>query len=120
MDYETKDSGQRRDFPTGARRDLNKGKGRYDLLPAVCIERLAKLYERGAAKYGDNNWQKGIPSTCYMESALRHLFKYLDGHRDEDHLAACVFNVFGLMWNEVVTTEQHDLKQGQRKVEATK
>ena len=49
--FETKDSGHRRTFETGAVRDRAKGKGRYDLLPPVAIKRLADLYERGGIKY---------------------------------------------------------------------
>jgi hypothetical protein len=30
----------------------------------------------------------------------RHMMQYLLGEQDEDHLAAVVFNVFGIMWNE--------------------
>ena len=35
-----------------------------------------------------------------MDSGLRHLFKHLAGMRDEDHLAAALFNVSGLIWTE--------------------
>lgn len=33
----TKDSGERREFSTGSKRDIATGKGRYDLLPVLCI-----------------------------------------------------------------------------------
>jgi hypothetical protein len=97
MDYEIKDSGSRQEFPTGAVRDLQDGKGRFDLLPADCILRIAKHYEAGSRKYGDRNWERGMPQSRFMDSARRHLFRYLDGYRDEDHLAAAAFNVLGLM-----------------------
>ena len=99
-EFVTKDSGARQEFPTGARRDTGTGKGRYDLVPSCCIARLAKLYERGAAKYGDFNWSKGIPSSRYAESGMRHFYQYLDGDRTEDHLSAVAFNVFGIIFNE--------------------
>lgn len=98
--YELKDSGERQEFQTGARRDTQKGKGRFDLVSPVALERLAKWLELGATKYGDRNWEKGIPLSRYMDSALRHLNKYLAGMRDEDHLAAAAFNVFGLIHTE--------------------
>ena len=50
-----KDSGVREEFKTGSKRDTNVGKGRYDLLPFYAIHRLAKVYENGSNKYGDNN-----------------------------------------------------------------
>ena len=108
-----KDSGQRQAFETGSVRDMQAGKGSFFLLPAEPMFRLAKHYENGAIKYGNNNWKLGQPSTRYMDSALRHLFSYLMGKRDEDHLAAVVFNVFGIMWNEECKPEMHDLEEEQ-------
>jgi hypothetical protein len=90
---ELKDSGAKREFGTGAHRDANNDKGRFDLLPVTAIEKLAKLYQKGAAKYGENNWQKGVPLSVYFDSALRHTFKALRGDADEDHLVAAAWNL---------------------------
>jgi hypothetical protein len=98
--FETKDSGKRETWDTGAQRDTEDGKGRYDLIPAGPVHRLAQLYQRGAVKYEDNNWKKGIPTKRFMSSLLRHAFQYLAGDRSEDHLAAVAFNAFGAMYNE--------------------
>lgn len=92
-----KDSGKRQTFKSGAVRDIQSGKGRYDLLPTRAIRRLAEHYENGAVKYGDNNWLKGIPLQRMMDSAMRHLFKALEGQTDEDHLTACAWNVLGII-----------------------
>jgi len=97
---EVADSGARQEFSTGSVRDTRAGKGRYDLLPPLAIRRLAQHYENGAVKYGDRNWEKGQPQSRYMDSALRHLFSYLDGQRNEDHLAAAAWNVFAMMHGE--------------------
>jgi hypothetical protein len=94
--YVTKDSGQREEFDTGSRRDTREGKGRYDLLPPLALRRLAGLYERGAAKYGDRNWERGQPLTRYMDSLLRHAFAVLEGKDDEDHVAAIAWNALGI------------------------
>lgn len=94
------DSGDRTQFETGAVRDMHEGKGRCDLLPPVTILRLARHYEAGAKKYGDRNWEKGIPSHSFADSAIRHLLRYMDGDTSEDHLAAVLFNVCGLIYNE--------------------
>lgn len=98
--YKVKDSGKRQSFNTGAVRDIQEGKGRYDLIPPLFLERLAKHYEAGARKYGDNNWQKGIPIDRYMDSALRHINKYRMRMDDEDHLTAAIWNLIGAMWTE--------------------
>ena len=96
------DSGEREDFATGSRRDTRTGKGRYDLLSPVFIARLAKHFENGAAKYGDRNWERGQPLSRYMDSAMRHMNKYLMGHRDEDHLAAARWNIAAIMHTELM------------------
>ena len=97
---EIKDSGNRTQFPSGAVRDMAEGKGRMDLLPWIALIRVSKHYEKGADKYGERNWEKGIASSSFLDSAFRHLAKYADGWHDEDHLSAATFNVLGLIWNE--------------------
>lgn len=111
------DSGERREFETGAVRDMETGKGRFDLLPACAVARLARHYENGAIKYEDRNWEKGIPISVMMDSALRHMFKYLDGQTDEDHLVAAAWNIMGAMWTEEKMPEMQDLKsRGKRSI----
>lgn len=100
MYSEVKDSGKREAFGTGAVRDTAEGKGRFDLLPAYALTRLAQHFENGARKYADENWRKGIPLRRFLDSALRHAFKYLEGQRDEDHAAAAVWNFMGLIETE--------------------
>ena len=92
-----KDSGKREDFSTGSRRDTREGKGRYDLLPTRALALLAKHFEGGSDKYGDRNWEKGQPLSRYMDSALRHAFKYLQGERDEPHDVAAAWNLMCLI-----------------------
>lgn len=87
------DSGLRQSFSTGSVRDLRNGKGRYDLISAAFLKRLARHYELGAEKYGDRNWEKGQPVSRYLDSAMRHLVRYLDGERGEDHLTAAAWNL---------------------------
>jgi hypothetical protein len=71
-----------------------------DLLPPEAILRLSRWYEAGANKYGDHNWQKGMPISRYLDAGLRHLFKYLAGCDDEDHLSAVVWNILAVMHHE--------------------
>lgn len=104
-----KDSGERREFESGAVRDMAAGKGDMVSLPNAAILRLSKHYEAGATKYGRWNYLKGLPVSSFMDSALRHLFKYLDGWDDEDHLAAAAFNVLGAMEMEAKHKELIDI-----------
>lgn len=89
------DSGNRREFETGAVRDMAEGKGRMDLLPWAAIMEVSKHCEAGAVKYGEHNIDKGIPTHSLCDSAARHLAKYLDGWEDEPHLLAATWN---LLW----------------------
>jgi hypothetical protein len=140
------DSGNRTSFDSGAVRDIQKGKGRCDLLPLdvvawilgavddadavldyVCLFvadgnimhlydaleyfrnqwgiptetmllEVAVHFEEGAEKYGDRNWEKGIPARCYINSAVRHYLKYLRGDQDERHDRAFVWNIMCCIW----------------------
>jgi len=94
-EYVVKDSGERKEFETGAVRDTSTGKGRYDLLPLLALKSLAELYEKGAIKYEDNNWLKGIPVSRMMDSAKRHIDQFMLGLEDEDHLIQAVWNLIG-------------------------
>lgn len=98
--YVTKDSGEREEFPTGAKRDVQDDKPRYDLIPVCALKRLAGLYARGAKKYGELNWQQGFPFKRIMASLFRHAFAYMEGDQSEDHAGAVAWNAFALMFYE--------------------
>lgn len=91
--YVTKDSGKREEHTSGAVRDVRKGKGRYDLLTPLGLARVAGVYERGAEKYAERNWEKGMKMGRYLDSAIRHIFQHIEGKRDEDHLAQAAWNL---------------------------
>ncbi len=155
------DSGNRRQFETGAVRDICEGKGRCDLLPLDVVGgyydyirsdvnhyqcsaeifrylgrfqqtgdylnlykaldfynafpdldteilEVAKHFEEGCKKYGDNNWQKGIPTHCYIDSAVRHYLKYLRGDKDEPHDRAFCWNIMCCIWTCIHKPELND------------
>lgn len=104
--FVVKDSGKREAFQTGSVRDTREGKGRYDLISPFALERLAQLYERGAEKYGERNWEKGQPVSRYMDSALRHMNKHLMGERDEDHVTAAVWNLMCILHTEYMVAKK--------------
>ena len=95
-----KDSGQRQEFQTGAVRDIQVGKGRFDLVPPYALFRLTRHFENGISKYPERNWEKGIPLSKFLNSAIRHLYKHLSSYNDEDHLAAAAWNIFALIDTE--------------------
>jgi hypothetical protein len=103
------DSGERTQFESGAVRDMHEGKGDMVSIPWEAILRLSKHYENGAKKYNRWNYRKGIPLSSYLDSAMRHLAKYMSGCDDEDHLAAAAFNVLGAMLAEQSTPDMVDI-----------
>jgi len=112
------DTGKRIVFGKGkALREPAIGKGRYDLVSPFAIDRIAKWMEKGAIKYYDRNWEKGgIPFHRFVDSASRHLNKFLAGYEDEDHLAGVMFNIMALMhFQEINKLEDDDLPHYLRK-----
>ena len=55
-------------------------------------------YEEGAKKYGEHNWEKGLPLSCYIDSGIRHMLKYFRGDNDENHFRAFIWNMLGAIW----------------------
>lgn len=104
-----KDSGNRREFETGAVRDIEKGKGRYDLIPWEAIHELALHCEEGALKYGERNCEKGIPLHSLIDSAFRHLSCYMRGEVDEPHLRAAMWNIAYALYMEQVHPEMQNI-----------
>jgi len=107
MNYKTVSSGEPEKFESGAIRDTNEGKPRYDLIPPEPLRRLAMVYYRGGQLYGDSNWAQGIPCSRFLASAERHLQAAKRGDKDEDHWAQLVWNIMCLMhfeetdWNDL-------------------
>jgi len=96
------DSGAHQEFDSGSVRDSREGKGRFDLISPIALLRIAQHFENGAEKYGDRNWEKGQPLSRYLDSAIRHIYAFLGGSRDEDHLAAASWNTMAAIHTETL------------------
>ena len=72
---------------------------------------VAKHFEEGAKKYGENNWRKGIPVRCYIDSAIRHYFKWLRGDQDEPHDRAFCWNIICAIWTCKHKPELNDYRK---------
>jgi hypothetical protein len=75
----------------------------------TAVIELSKHYEAGCKKYGDRNWEKGIPLHCYIDSACRHLMKHYRGDKDENHYLAFVWNLTCAIWTHRNKPELIDL-----------
>lgn len=92
--------GQARVFESGMKRDNDENKPYVHNLQGYTRLRFGYLTRMGARNYGDGNFLKGSPSDDALKSLDRHLAKFLDGDRSEDHLAAMIFNIQLVMLNE--------------------
>lgn len=63
-----------------------------------CLLEVSMHYKQGAEKYGERNWEKGIPLHSYIDSGVRHFLKHIDGQTDERHDRAFVWNMFCAIW----------------------
>lgn len=79
----------------------------YFRLETMLLE-VAKHFEEGAVKYGENNWQKGIPVHCYIDSAIRHYLKYCANENDESHERAFCWNILCAIWTVENKPELND------------
>lgn len=92
-------------YETGAIRETQTGKGRFDLVSPFALQRLADRYEHGVIKYDEKNptlngkrkspmpnMRLGMPLSRMICSGQHHwnLFALLD--ESEDHLAAAMWN----------------------------
>lgn len=95
-------------FETGAIRDKQDGKEDYtETISWTAFKRYAQYMTGKKKKYGVGNFKKGIPVDNYEQSLLRHVQKYMENkyeggtiEKEEDHLSAMVFNIFGIMHEE--------------------
>lgn len=76
-------------------------KPRFDLIPAMPLTELAKLYGVGAKKYADRNWEKGMAWSRLFAATQRHLWAFWNGEdMDQEtrvsHLTNAVFGCFAL------------------------
>lgn len=89
------ETGEKREFSTGAKKQDAGGKGTPVLFPPDAMLEIAKHFEGGMKIYGARNWEKGINLSEILNSLLRHIFQEMLGWTDERHDRA-------IAWNAVV------------------
>jgi len=80
-------------YSSGAVRSSDAEATRYDLITPIGLAAVAAACAEGAAKYGDFNWEKGMPANDMLNHALRHVYLFLGGDRSEDHLGHAAWNL---------------------------
>jgi len=118
--FDLADSGIHLKKKSGALREKNEGKGRFDLISPYALMRVARIHEKGSKKYSPRNWEKGMKFSLFVDAAIRHIIKYMMGMTDEDHLAQAVWNLDCLLHFEalmefgIIPKELNDLPQYQQ------
>lgn len=100
--------GEMEQTAAGAKRESNKGRGRFDLIPYEAVERLAIWYELGAEKYAERNWEQGLSVKDCVNRMVRHALKVASGRTDEDHLAAVMWNAAAIITMQARKPELDD------------
>ena len=58
----------------------------YTLVPADALAQVARVLHDGCEKYGKDNWRL-INSNDHLNHCLNHIYLYLAGNTQEDHLS---------------------------------
>ncbi len=87
-------------FQTGAVRSTDVDSLAYELISPIGLRRVAETCEEGRKKYGEYNWEKGMPISDLLRHAIAHIYKYLFGDRSEDHLAHAAWNLLAACHSE--------------------
>lgn len=102
----------------------NEGKLRWSLIDWKSLEPMVRVLEKGAFKYDDHNWKKGMPTTQICESLLRHVFAFMnnenvDSETLEHHLGHAMCNIMFLIYN-LRENPEFDDRQGKTNTDKNK
>ena len=79
----------------------DEGKTRWDLVPELASEEIARVFTLGAKKYGDKNWCTGIKYSRLWAAARRHVNAFLVGETIDEigthHLANAIVNLMMML-----------------------
>lgn len=62
------------------------------------VEAIAMTHFEGDARYGMENWQKGLPASNLINHAWYHLLMLNSGDHSEPHLEHAIWNLGKLKW----------------------
>ena len=80
---------------------FDANKPRYELLPPDALEELVWVYTKGALKYEDHNWTKGMSWSRCFGSLMRHSWAFWKGETTDPetgcaHMAMAAWNCLTL------------------------
>lgn len=82
-------------------------------MPVTGLLLQADVYTRGAKKYDDNNWRKGLKWSRILGAMMRHLLWYMAGEKydpedGQHHLSSIAWGANALMEYEFTHPELDD------------
>jgi len=80
----------------------DQSKSRWHLFPFDALEEVARVLEFGANKYGERNWESGMPWGRLVSALLRHISAFMMGEDNDresglSHLAHAACNCLFLL-----------------------
>ena len=75
---------------------------RFELIPPAGIMLAAEVFGRGAEKYADRNWERGVDWSLMFGAMMRHMWAWWGGETCDpetglNHLGHAAFHVLGLI-----------------------
>lgn len=109
-----------RNFNTGATRDTIEGKMQlsgyiHPLVLKAYGDYMLKHQKQADGKFREaDNWQKGMAKDVYLDSLIRHVLDVWLEHKGypsrdglREALCACLFNVMGYLYEDLMEDEGH-------------
>lgn len=75
---------------------------RFDLLPVAALFEVAEHFGRGAEKYAERNWERGVNWSLPFAALQRHVWAWwggedIDADSGQHHLAAVAWHALALL-----------------------
>jgi hypothetical protein len=94
----------------GGGKRFDDGKPRYDLVPPEAMDALADHYRKGAKKYEDRNWERGMAWGKCFASMMRHAWAWMRG--EEYDVETGTHHMIAVAWNAIALFVYHERKIG--------
>ena len=92
-------------FGTGAVRSSDVEEFRYDLISPIGLREVARAAAEGAEKYGDWNWERGMPVHDLLNHVIAHVYQFLAGDRGEPHLGHAAWGLLAAIHSDELWPE---------------
>lgn len=93
-----------------------KVEGRWDLLPAEALRRAAVVMEENLKSHGKDNWRM-IDRADHANHIIAHVYDWVEGKRNEDHLAHALCRALFACSTLAEDTEVAEMRHGNTEVD---